>query len=331
MLQLHPIARLAGPSAIVAALACGGSDPTNPTLDEPKFYLAENGVTIMCPDARLGETGTVDGVEYTRRNRDQIFAIILGDPAEYGELATTCTTGVPSPIAFGGAEGFNEPIGNWDVSSMSDMSLMFAGASSFNQPIGHWDVTGVREGNGLGRDGSMMRMFDGATSFNQPLDSWDVSNVIDMRGMFSNAASFNHPLDSWDVSSVTDMSFMFWTATSFNQPLNGWDVGNVTTMRSMFGGQWGGPACPEGTTICTTSFNQPLDAWDVSSVTDMSQMFAMSACNAIEGDRECSVPFNQDLSAWCVQLIPTRPGGFDDAAVDWAEPDWRPVWGTCPG
>ena len=50
---------------------------------------------------------------------------------------------------------FNQPIGNWDVSSVTNMSSMFKGATSFNQPIGNWDVSNVI---------SMNHMFEGATS-----------------------------------------------------------------------------------------------------------------------------------------------------------------------
>jgi surface protein len=43
---------------------------------------------------------------------------------------------------------FNQPIGNWDTSNVTNMSFMFENASSFNQPIGNWDtsnVTNMRE------------------------------------------------------------------------------------------------------------------------------------------------------------------------------------------
>ena len=58
---------------------------------------------------------------------------------------------------------FNQFIGNWDVSSVTDMGIMFA-SSEFNQPIGDWDV----------------------------------SNVTDMRGMFMNTR-FNYNISGWCV------------------------------------------------------------------------------------------------------------------------------------
>ena len=86
--------------------------------------------------------------------------------------------------------------------------------TSFNQPLNNWNVSNVTD---------MSRMFEEASSFNQPLNNWDVSNVTDMRRMFNGARSFNQPLNNWNVS-ITDMSNMFDPASSFNQPLNNWNV-----------------------------------------------------------------------------------------------------------
>lgn len=48
---------------MVAALpeACAGILPT-------QFYLAENGVTVLCPDAEVGDKGSVNGRTYTKHN-----------------------------------------------------------------------------------------------------------------------------------------------------------------------------------------------------------------------------------------------------------------------
>ena len=44
---------------------------------------------------------------------------------------------------FFGAYAFNQPIGHWDVSKVTDMSYMFFGAYAFNQDISSWSVDGV--------------------------------------------------------------------------------------------------------------------------------------------------------------------------------------------
>jgi surface protein len=105
------------------------------------------------------------------------------------------------------ATAFNQPLDNWDVSSVTNMVGMFQSATAFNQPLDNWDVSSVT---------IMVGMFQSATAFNQPLDNWDVSNVTNMVGMFLRASAFNQPLDNWDVSSVTNMGSMFLNAFAFS-------------------------------------------------------------------------------------------------------------------
>jgi surface protein len=186
-------------------------------------------------------------------------------------------------------DDFNEPLGKWNVSNVTNMARMFKGASTFNQPL-DWDVSGVT---------NMTEMFSGATTFNQPLNKWNVSNVRNMNGMFS-LSSFNQPLNGWDVSRVTTMAEMFFDSPIFNQPLEKWVVSSVTDMSDMFSqasnfnqplGKWNVSSVENmagmfGCMLSKSSFNQPLGKWDVSNVTDMSDMFA-----------EANI-FNQPLNKW---------------------------------
>ena len=115
---------------------------------------------------------------------------------------------------------FNQPIGDWDVSSVTNMSSMFFYASTFNQPIGDWVVSNVT---------SMYAMFYYASSFNQPIGDWVVSSVTNMSYMFANASAFNQPIGDWVVSSVTNMDYMFYYASTFNQNLSAWCVTNIAS------------------------------------------------------------------------------------------------------
>ena len=130
------------------------------------FYLHENGVTIMCPDASNGETGIIDGVEYTKRTKKQI-TIENAD--------TTCTSGIEDMTdIFYYKRNFNGDISHWDVSSVKNMYRMFYTAESFNQDISHWDVSFTTN----------MGYIFSKTPFNQDISKWDVSSVTNMENMF---------------------------------------------------------------------------------------------------------------------------------------------------
>ena len=58
----------------------------------PRFYLAPNGVTILCHSASVGDTGVVNGVTYTKRDRTGLLALV--GTVNEAELATSYTSGV---------------------------------------------------------------------------------------------------------------------------------------------------------------------------------------------------------------------------------------------
>jgi surface protein len=91
----------------------------------------------------------------------------------------------------------------------------FHGASSFNNSLGEWDVSRVTD---------MMHMFHGASNFNQDLGDWNVGQVTDMGYMFRNAEAFNGNIEKWNVKSVTSMVSMFDNARSFNRNITGWTL-----------------------------------------------------------------------------------------------------------
>ena len=128
-------------------------------------------------------------------------------------------------------KGPNGPIGNWDVSGMTDLSYMFCG------------------------DKSHSRYVPGAETFNGDISKWDVGLATTMLGMFQGATAFNRDISKWDVGRVTDMRWMFYNAKAFEQTLCGAWLSSTASQSQMFTGSLGkiGTA-----TTCRSAFSPHL-------------------------------------------------------------------------
>ena len=204
---------------------------------------------------------------------------------------------------FYGAQSFDQNLGSWNVSNVTNMRAMFA-VTNFDQDISEWDVSSVTD---------MGWMFFEASSFNQPIGSWDVSNVTDMRSMFEKASSFNQPIGDWNVANVTTLYQTFSSSTAFDQPLDSWNIGNVTNMGGTFAfaESFNQPLASWNTQITwmhgvfahASSFNQDISDWDVSNATNTRMMFSHASS------------FNQDISDWNVSNVTNMELMFENATT----------------
>ncbi|WP_194775690.1 BspA family leucine-rich repeat surface protein [Pararhodonellum marinum] len=279
--------------AVLLGLIFGCEPDPEPVLPN-LFQPSENGITCKCETANPGEKGLFNGVEF-----EAVDNVLLRQRRdENADMSKLCTSLVRDMSQLFYNKNFNEELGTWDVSNVTNMSWMFASGwpnvNPFNQNIGNWDVSSVTD---------MHYMFNNS-NFNQPIGEWDVSKVTDMSGMFStnnanHKAPFNQDIGDWDVGSVINMNGMFYGSSSFNQPIGKWNVSKVTNMESMFAGYY----------LNNHPFNQPIGNWDVSNVTDMSFMFAES-------------DFNQPIGDWKVSNVTYMIGMFFGSIFDQPIGNW---------
>jgi len=141
----HRTAAMALPSYVLALLLLGGT-AVRQTYGggEPElFFLAENGVTVLCPDAKVGDMANVEGESYTKRTREDLDNLVGADIGNE-HIRLTCTSGIidMSQLFLDEAD-FNQNISSWDTSQVVSMVSMFSGAIMFNQDIGKWDTSQV--------------------------------------------------------------------------------------------------------------------------------------------------------------------------------------------
>jgi surface protein len=188
--------------------------PANLNWNEGISTFGSLGVTKI-PQALLkGLGGQVSNVPTTLASSitDLQFANIPNDGNCVGWNTVNVTT---ARKAF--ATDFNQAIGTWNVSGLTNATEMFSGCSDFNQSLNLWNVSNVT---------TMSNMFSSCRAFNQSLNSWNVSNVTDMGAMFNGCYAFNGTITSWNTANVTNMNYMFFfiTATAFDQNISAWPV-----------------------------------------------------------------------------------------------------------
>ncbi|CAM1344933.1 BspA family leucine-rich repeat surface protein [Tenacibaculum amylolyticum] len=135
------------------------------------------------------------------------FGYTFADAAEFNSNSiTNWNVGSASSFIFmfQGAVAFNQDISNWNigenVTGNVNMFSMFLAVRDFNQPIGKWDVSKVTN------TGMMFRQCE---NFDQDLGQWDISNMTNMSDMFRNTAfskeNYDATLIGWANKAVGEV------------------------------------------------------------------------------------------------------------------------------
>ena len=248
---------------------------------------------------------------------------------------------------------FNQDIGNWDVSKVTDMSFMFYHDSArvaFNQDISYWNVSSVTNMGG---------MFGNNTAFNQDIRIWAPPLAgVALTNMFNGASDMATAYSSdSDYSNTPNRSFFNsgrfvpTTKTELVTAIAGWINGSITANTSVPSGQgignygyignWDvrGPCDGRITDMSelfsngsssgtTTSFNDFIGNWDVMNVTNMSDMFDgatlfnqdigkwnVSAVITMDRMFANTTAFNQDIGDWNVSAVTDMGNMFQNAAA----------------
>merc|ERR1719331_3735201 len=119
-----------------------------------------------------------------------------------------------------GAAAFNQPLGTWDVSSVTDTDTFVhsacGGCAACSDQV-CLCVCAITDTNIQDAVDNLAE--DGTHPTYGHISGWDVSQVTSMASLFNGKATFNQPIGSWVVAAVTTMGWMFVGAAAFNQPL----------------------------------------------------------------------------------------------------------------
>ena len=100
-----------------------------------------------------------------------------------------------SYMFFGAGSFAGGGIGNWDLSSCSDISYMFKDATSFDLDLGSWNIANVQ---------TLRETFRGASGFTgSKVSMWDVSKVTDLYQTQVNRAAYHMCLSQEMVSNCS--------------------------------------------------------------------------------------------------------------------------------
>ena len=114
-------------------------------------------------------------------------------------------TNMANMFAFATNLSTIQNINSWNISNVQNIGFIF-GSTKFNQEIGNWDTSNVTDMSGV---------FWVNTIFNHNVGNWNTSNVTTVYKMFDNN-KMNHSLAGWDISNITNFGGFMTNSTGLS-------------------------------------------------------------------------------------------------------------------
>ena len=198
---------------------------------------------------------------------------------------------------------FDQDVGCWDTSRVTNMEDTFQMANAFNQDISRWDTA-----NSL----STWSMFQDAAAFDQYIGDWDLSKVTEMSSMFRRATSFNQDVSKWNLSSVSYASSMFRDAPAFSQNLQ-WCIAEIYGLGSNFAGGSGcgtDDACAQDAS-CLFNCGVSLPTSSACAYAIPSKSELVDAVKEWTGDVTGAREKHGHISTWDISKVVAELPGFE--------------------
>ena len=157
-------------------------------------------------------------------NQDISTKVVTVSGSSYIAWNTASATTMSFMFGSLGVTGtFNQNIGNWNTSRVTNMSNMFQNQVDFNQNIGTKQVT-------VSASTYSAWTVSGVTNMDIMFGISDPSTTGGLVGSFNNSGSTS--INNWDVRRLTGATDMFNYQIGFNQPIGNWNISGVTRFSS---------------------------------------------------------------------------------------------------
>lgn len=121
-------------------------------------------------------------------------------------------------------------VNNWDVSNVSNFSIMFLYCRKLNElNLGNWKTKNAV---------NLRSMFETCDNLKKiiGLDNWDISNVKSTDSMFKDCKNLESlpGIENWDVSNITHASQMFLGCKKLKGDLSNWKFDKNCKLKNIF-------------------------------------------------------------------------------------------------